>query len=274
MSPKIDVITLGVNDMEQAGAFYAGAFGAPVSRDEDGLNVSLSPNASRICLRDWDEVANDAGLPPASRGFRAFTLSYILKSAADVDRILSRAEQYGGQVSKPPRNAVWGYSAYVTDPNGYLWKIASSKRRPLIRREQPITGNGHAVRPEEVPITIGVADMARARRFYEEGLGLPVNKAFGNKFVMFSGEGGGSGLGMYKREALAHDAAVLPEGSGFRGFSLSHVVATAERVDELLARVEGAGAAIVKSAARADRGGYSGCFADPDGNLWQVASQN
>jgi catechol 2,3-dioxygenase-like lactoylglutathione lyase family enzyme len=274
MSPKIDVITLGVNDLEQAGAFYAGAFGAPVSRDEDALNASLGPNASRICLRDWDEVANDAGLPSDSRGFRAFTLSYILKSAADVDRILSRAEHYGGQVSKPPRNAVWGYSAHVTDPSGYLWKIASSKRRPVLRREQSVTGNGHVVRPEEVPITIGVADMARAKRFYEEGLGLPVKKAFGNKFVMFSGEGGGSGLGMYKREALAHDAAVLPEGSGFRGFSLTHAVDTAERVDELLARVEGAGATIVKSAARADRGGYSGCFADPDGNLWRVASQN
>jgi catechol 2,3-dioxygenase-like lactoylglutathione lyase family enzyme len=160
----------------------------------------------------------------------------------------------------------------VTDPNGYLWKIASSKRRPLLGRDPSVTSNGHAIKPQEVPITIGVSDMKRAKRFYQEGLGLPVKKAFGNKFVMFSGEGGGSDLGMYKREALAHDAAVSPEGSGFRGFSMTHVVSTSDEVDDLLARAATAGATIIKPAAGADRDRYSGYFADLDGNLWQVAS--
>ena len=98
-------------------------------------------------------------------GFRAFSLSDILESADDIDQVFNRVARYGGRVSKPPTNAGWGYSAYVTDPSGYLWKIASSKR-PLLDRNASATNNGHAISPQEVSITIGVAHMKRAKDFY------------------------------------------------------------------------------------------------------------
>jgi len=273
MTARIDVINLGVNELDAAREFYEGGFGGNVSAVADTLEVSLGPNASSLALRVWDAVAASVGVRAHTSGFRAFTLSYILESADDVDRTLDRLERHGGRVSKPPKNAAWGYSAYVTDPSGYLWKIASSKRRPLLGRREPATANGHAINPQEVPITIGVADMRRAKEFYEQGLGLPVKKAFGSKFVMFSGEDGTSDLGMYKREALAKDAAVPPEGSGFRGFSVTHVVDAPQRVDELLARVARAGAEIVRPPVGVGQGGYSASFADLDGNLWQVTSR-
>jgi uncharacterized protein len=273
MSATIDVITLGVDDLDQAREFYEGGFAADVSTEDHTLNIGLGPNASRLALRRWDAVAGEAGVQADTSGFRAFTLSYILESADDVDRILGRVERHGGRVSKPPKNAVWGYSAYVTDPGGYLWKIASSKRRALLGRSASVTNDEHAITPQEVPITIGVADMRRAKEFYAEGVGLPVKKAFGNKFVMFGGEGGTSDLGMYKREALAKDAAVAPEGDGFHGFSLTHVVDSAQRVDELLARVARAGAEIVRQPNGAGQAEYSGSFADLDGNLWRVTSR-
>src|SRR5947209_4532247 len=274
MHPRIDIITLGVNDLGQAQGFYEGGFGATVSAEDQALNVSFGPNASRLTMRHWDAVANEAGAHAHTSGFRAFTLSYIVESADDVEQILTRSERHGGRISKPPRNALWGYSAYVTDPSGYLWKIASSKRRPLLGRNEPADSNGHAIKPLEVPITIGVADMRRAKDFYREGLGLPIKKAFGNKFVMFSGEGETSDLGMYKREALAKDAAVQPDGEGFHGFSITHVVDCAQRVDELLARVARAGGEIVMPPVDAGQAGYSASFADLDGNLWQVTSRN
>jgi catechol 2,3-dioxygenase-like lactoylglutathione lyase family enzyme len=168
---------------------------------------------------------------------------------------------------------LWGYSAYVTDPSGYLWKIASSKRRPLRGRHDSPAVNGRAIEAQEVPITIGVTDMKRAKEFYKEGLGLPVKKDY-RKFVMFGGEDGTSDLGVYKRTALAEDAAVSPEGSGFRGFSITHTVGSAERVDALLTRAVQAGGTIVRSALDTGGGRYSGYFADPDGNLWQVASRS
>jgi predicted enzyme related to lactoylglutathione lyase len=274
MTARIDIINLGVNELDAAREFYEAGFGASVSAENDALKIGLGPNASRLALRGWDAVAEAAGVGAATNGFRAFTLSYILESAEDVDQILNRLERHGGRVSKPPKNAVWGYSAYVTDPSGYLWKIASAKRRPLLGRKESPASNGAAIAPQEVPITIGVADMRRAKEFYAEGLGLPVKKAFGTKFVMFGGEGGTSELGMYKREALAKDAAVPAEGSGFHGFSITHVVDAPQRVDELLTRVAHAGGEIVRPAAGAGDGGYAACFADLDGNLWHVSTGN
>jgi uncharacterized glyoxalase superfamily protein PhnB len=64
---------------------------------------------------------------------------------------------------------------------------------------------------------------------------------------------------------------VPDDGAGFARFSLAHNVHQPEEVDALLAAVAAAGARIVKPAARADWGGRTGYFADPDGFLWEVA---
>jgi predicted enzyme related to lactoylglutathione lyase len=111
MNARIDIITLGVDGLEEARTFYEGGFGATLGAEEHTLNVSLGPNASRLRLRRWDAVADEAGVHAHTSGFRAFTLSYILESAHDVDQVLNRVACYGGRVSKPPKNAVWGYSA-------------------------------------------------------------------------------------------------------------------------------------------------------------------
>ena len=274
MTAKIDIITLGVTDLDQARRFYEGSFGAVPRTGHGALMISLGNDSSRVFLRKWEDVASDAGVESISRGFRAFTLSYILESADAVDAVLARAERHGGRVSKPPKNAFWGYSAYITDPSGYLWKVASSKGRPLLGRRQSAASDGQA-KPKEVPITIGVADMKRSKEFYRDGIGLPVKKAFGNKFVMFEGRDGTSDLGMYRRGALADDAAVPQEGSGFHGFSMTHVAQASEDVDALLGRAAEAGGQIVMPATEGGRGrGYFGYFADLDGNLWQEACRN
>ena len=74
------------------------------------------------------------------------------------------------------------------------------------------------------------------------------------------------------REALAADAGVSADGSGFRGFTFNYLVRSEERVDAVLADAERAGGTIAKAAERAPWGGYSGYFADPDGYLWKVVS--
>jgi catechol 2,3-dioxygenase-like lactoylglutathione lyase family enzyme len=272
MTPKIDAITLGVKDLAQARRFFEHGFGGAISEEPQALVVSLGPNASRLVLRPWETAASEAGVEENTSGFRAFTLSLILTTPGDVDRILERAARRGGRVSKPAKASFWGYSAYVTDPSGYLWKIASAKRRRLISRKEPSMNNGHVIKPQEAPITIGVADMKRAKEFYRDGLGMPIKKSFGNKFALFGGEDGTSDLGMYKREALADDAEVNPEGSGFRGFSITHVVDSAERVDALLASAVRAGGEVVKSPTVTANGRYGGYFADLDGNLWQISN--
>jgi catechol 2,3-dioxygenase-like lactoylglutathione lyase family enzyme len=278
MNPKIDVITIGVTNLERAREFYEDGFRCPVEEARGELvMLSLGADESLLALRPWDALAGDAGVSAEGSGFRGFTMSYIVDSAQSVDRVLARVVRCGGEISKPSRTALWGYSAYVTDPSGNLWKIASPKRRPLIaRRGSSVSGDQHdaAVTSEarEVPITIGVADMKRAKQFYREGLGLSVKKDY-RKFVSFSGGDGTSDLAMYKWDALADDAAVPPAGTGFRGFTMSHIVESTEDVDALLDMATRAGGKIVKPATVASRGGHSGYFTDPDGHLWQVAAR-
>jgi catechol 2,3-dioxygenase-like lactoylglutathione lyase family enzyme len=117
-------------------------------------------------------------------------------------------------------------------------------------------------------VTLGVSDLARATRFYEEVLGLPRLET-SPEITFF--ELGQTWLSLYPRELLAADAGVPAEGSGFTGFTLAHNVRSAEAVDALLAEVAAAGGRIVKVGTHAEWGGYSGYFADPDGFLWEVA---
>jgi catechol 2,3-dioxygenase-like lactoylglutathione lyase family enzyme len=117
-------------------------------------------------------------------------------------------------------------------------------------------------------VTLGVRDLERATRFYADVLGLPRLPA--PETVTFF-ELGKTWLALYPRDLLAADAGVPSEGSGFPGFTLAHNVRTQAAVDQLLETVAAAGGRIVKSGQRADWGGYTGYFADPDGFLWEVA---
>jgi catechol 2,3-dioxygenase-like lactoylglutathione lyase family enzyme len=118
-------------------------------------------------------------------------------------------------------------------------------------------------------VTLGVADLGRARRFYCDGLGWRESSA-GNKSICFI-EAGGVVLGLYGREALAEDVGISADGSGFSGFTLAHNVASEADVDRVLAEAVAAGATLVKPGQKVFWGGYSGYFADPDGHLWEVA---
>jgi len=117
-------------------------------------------------------------------------------------------------------------------------------------------------------ITLGVRDLARSVAFYGDGLGLP--RRDGDDGIAFF-ETSGTWLALFPREALAEDATVSAEGSGFPGFTLAHNVRSPEEVDALLAQAIAAGAKSVKPAAETSWGGYSGYFSDPDGFLWEVA---
>jgi uncharacterized protein len=124
------------------------------------------------------------------------------------------------------------------------------------------------MQPRISMITLGVTDLERSVRFYRDGLGLPrMDSPPSVAFFTLNG----SWLGLYGREALAEDAGVSPEGSGFAGFSLAYNVTSESAVDEILQEAVAAGATLVKPGQRVFWGGYSGYFSDPDGYLWEVA---
>jgi hypothetical protein len=122
--------------------------------------------------------------------------------------------------------------------------------------------------PRLTYVTLGVSDLERSVRFYRDGLGL-VRRDSPPDIAFF--EMGSTCLALYERVALAHDAQVPSDGSGFRAFTLAHNARSREEVERLLEEAVAAGAKLLKPAQDVFWGGYSGYFADPDGFLWEVA---
>lgn len=116
-------------------------------------------------------------------------------------------------------------------------------------------------------ITLGVADLARARGFYE-GLGWVTHAAPEDDVVFF--QTGCFVVALWSRVELADDSGVEDSG-GWGGITLAHNVASPAEVDAVIAEAERAGAVIARAGAETFWGGYSGVFIDPDGHPWEVA---
>ncbi len=115
-------------------------------------------------------------------------------------------------------------------------------------------------------VTLGVADIDRARRFYE-ALGWSGESPDG-EVVFF--QAGGMIVGLWSRELLAADSAVHDTG-GWGGVTLAHNVVSPAAVDEIMAEAAAAGARIGRDPGPTPWGGYTGVFVDPDGHPWEVA---
>jgi predicted lactoylglutathione lyase len=115
-------------------------------------------------------------------------------------------------------------------------------------------------------VTLGVADVVRARNFYE-ALGWSGESPDG-EVVFF--QAGGMIVALWDRGKLAEDSGVADNG-GWGGVALGYCADSPATVDTLLAQAQAAGAVITRPAAQAFWGGYSGMFVDPDGHPWEVA---
>ena len=135
MEPRLNVITLAVDDLERALAFYrdglglqtngvvasdlvdqkTGAAGAIVIfKFESGLILALYPRT---------ELAKDAAVPAGPSQIGEFSLGQLVASRGEVDRILEQAAAAGAVVT-PAHDRPWGiYSGYFRDPDGHLWEI-------------------------------------------------------------------------------------------------------------------------------------------------------
>jgi uncharacterized protein len=107
-------------------------------------------------------------------------------------------------------------------------------------------------------VTLGVKDLARARAFYE-ALGWTGARQPDDEVCFF--QAGGIVFGLWT--ALG--------GHGAPGIELAYNVRAPEEVDAVLAEAQRAGGTIKRPAARAEWGGVTGAFADPDGYVWEVA---
>ncbi len=116
-------------------------------------------------------------------------------------------------------------------------------------------------------VTLGVADVERARAFYE-ALGWRTNAAPGDDVVFF--QAGCMVVALWSREELAADTGVV-DGGGWGGITPAHNVRSPAEVDAVLDEARAAGATIAREGADTFWGGYSGVFVDPDGHAWEIA---
>ena len=136
------------------------------------------------------------------------------------------------------------------------------------------------MKPRIHVVTLAVADLDRALRFYRDGMGFPTEGLIGAEVqgdedtpdgttAVFQLDGGLM-LSVYPRSELAKDAGLTLTDAKPGEFSIGHVVATRAEVDEVIAQAEAAGAAVTGPPHDRPWGIYSGYFHDPDGHLWEI----
>jgi catechol 2,3-dioxygenase-like lactoylglutathione lyase family enzyme len=135
--PKVDVITLGVTDLQRAVAFYRDGLGWPTSgivgqefHDEttgaDGTIAMFNLEGGlTFALYERHNLAKDASTSLGPPSATEFSLAILLESQAEVDRLLREVEAAGGTLPAPAHMRPFGvYSGYFADPDGHLWEIA------------------------------------------------------------------------------------------------------------------------------------------------------
>ncbi len=126
MEQRLSLVTLGVDDLARAKAFYE-TLGW---RALDGPETIVFFQLPGMIFGLWSkkELAKDAGLGPArasAGGFSGVALAYNGRTREEVNSVLAEAKKAGATVLKPAAETFWGgYSGYFSDPDGHLWEVA------------------------------------------------------------------------------------------------------------------------------------------------------
>jgi catechol 2,3-dioxygenase-like lactoylglutathione lyase family enzyme len=131
VKPRITLLTLGVDDLDRAVAFYRDGLGLPTEgivgteyehgavaffELQGGLKLALWPRAS---------LARDAGLPVGPASATEFSIAHNVGSREQVDAVMTEAAAAGAGIVKPAADTFYGgYAGYFRDPDGHLWEVA------------------------------------------------------------------------------------------------------------------------------------------------------
>jgi catechol 2,3-dioxygenase-like lactoylglutathione lyase family enzyme len=128
MHPRIDLITLGVPDLDEARRFYLDGLGwEPVLEVAGEVSFIQVGHGRVLALFGADDLVDDIGGGPAADAPRGagVTLAQIVDAVPEVAEAMARAEAAGATVLKPAQDASWGgHHGYFADPSGFVWEIA------------------------------------------------------------------------------------------------------------------------------------------------------
>jgi catechol 2,3-dioxygenase-like lactoylglutathione lyase family enzyme len=131
MQPRITFITLGVDDLERAVAFYRDGLGLAtkgiVGTEHDNGAVAFFNLQPGLKLALWprSSLAADSGLPVQPASATEFSLAHNVGSEGDVDALMAQAAGAGARIVKAAQPTFYGgYAGYFQDPDGHLWEVA------------------------------------------------------------------------------------------------------------------------------------------------------
>ena len=131
MDQRITMVTLGVADLERAGAFYSALGWRKAEESQPGITFYQCPGML-LGLFPLDELAKDQGREGAELGFGAVNLAQNQSDRETVDGVFAAALAAGATELKAPHEVFWGgYSGYFADPDGHPWEIAHNPFAPL-----------------------------------------------------------------------------------------------------------------------------------------------
>jgi catechol 2,3-dioxygenase-like lactoylglutathione lyase family enzyme len=136
MEPRITFVTLGVDDLERAVAFYRDGLGWPTTgivgtEFENGAVAFFDLQGVKLALWPRHSLAADSGLPVQPRSATEFSLAHNVGSEAEVDALMRQAEHAGAAIVKTARPTFYGgYAGYFQDPDGHLWEVAFNPKMP------------------------------------------------------------------------------------------------------------------------------------------------
>jgi predicted lactoylglutathione lyase len=130
MKPRISVLTIGVNDLEESMKFYEGlgleTEGIIGKEFERGAVVFFNMKGDlTLALYTRKDIAWDAGVPLDKPSATEFTIAHNVNSKQEVDVVMRQAKDTGAKIVKPAQDTFWGgYAGYFQDPDGHLWEVA------------------------------------------------------------------------------------------------------------------------------------------------------
>ncbi|PJZ81648.1 VOC family protein [Leptospira meyeri] len=133
MHPRINLITLGVSDLQRSIDFYEKGLGWKRSEESNDSVAFFQIGAVVFALFGEKDLAEDIGIPFQKRqDFSGITLAQNQTSEAEVDAVMNKVRSLGASILKEPQKVFWGgYSGYFRDFDGHIFEVAYNPFFPL-----------------------------------------------------------------------------------------------------------------------------------------------
>jgi hypothetical protein len=131
MKARINILTIGVDDLKRSLRFYRDGLGLPtegiVGKGFEHGAVAFFDLQGGLKLAAWarDDLSHDSGLPKSPRSPTEFSIGHLVASEEEVNAVMAEAAKAGANIVKTAQKTFWGgYAGYLQDPDGHLWEIA------------------------------------------------------------------------------------------------------------------------------------------------------